>query len=277
MPDNYINALLKCDINNIIEIRLRLGYPVILIKTDKRNYLCNDGQTLLESGAIICSKTHIEQIILNLTDKSIYAYADNINNGYLTWKNGIRVGVVGDCVFEKNKIINVKNIRFLNIRIPHEIINSSKDIFKIIYTDRIYNTLIVSKPLKGKTTIIKDLIRNFNSLNKYNILVIDERGELYNSNGLNVDIISNCIKSYAFEIGLRSMSPDIVFTDELSSKEDVVWISKAINYGVKIIATCHGENFNDVMQRNFDKIFDKIIILDSNQIGEIKELVCNKL
>lgn len=277
LPQIYVNALSNCKLSDILEIRLRLNFPVTLRKIDGKFFLGNNGQTLLESNAIVCLKSEIEQILLNLTERSIYAYSEQINSGYLTWKNGVRVGLTGECIFDSDKIIDIKNIRSLNIRLPHEIINSSDKIFNIINSGKIYNTLIVSDPLKGKTTIIKDLIRKFDQLNIYNLLVIDERGEFYNCTGNNVDIISRCNKSYAFEMGLRSMSPEIVFTDELYGESDVMLVKNAIECGVKVIASCHGNDFNYLIKKNYNKIFDRIIILDSFILGEIKEVIyCNK-
>jgi len=212
-----------------------------------------------------------------LTERSIYAYSEQINNGFITWKDGVRVGLLGECIVENNKIISVKNVCSLNIRLPHERPNVSSDIFDLVNQNQIYNTLIVSKPLKGKTTIIKDLIRKFNSNTKLNLLVIDERGEFTNCSGENVDFIKYCAKQKAFEMGLRTMSPEIIFTDEIISVDDETWVKKAIGYGVRVIATCHGNDYDDVKMRKFEKIFDLIIILDDCKLGEIKKIIyCKK-
>ena len=223
------------------------------------------------------TREDLEEIILNLTERSIYAYLDQINNGFITWKNGVRVGVVGDCVIDNDKIINVKNINSLNVRIPHDIPNSSVEIFDYITFNGLNNVLIVSKPLKGKTTIVKDLIRKFSQNTKKNLLVIDERGEFNQLNLDNVDVIRYCDKAKAFEIGLRTMSPEIIFTDELIGQDDELWIKQAINYGVNVIATCHGKSIDDIKIRKLDKIFEVIIILDDDKIGKIKEFVVSKI
>ncbi len=273
LPHKFLLPILKCDLNNIIEIRLRANFPIILVKTGDKCYLGYNGQTLLKSNALNCTKVDIEEIILNLTERSIYAYSEQLNNGFISWKDGVRVGLTGDFILDNNNVISIKNVCSLNIRLPHEIIDVSNKIFDKICENQIYNTLIVSKPLKGKTTILKDLIRKFNFNTKLNLLVIDERGELSNCGGENVDLIRYCTKRMAFEIGLRTMSPEIVFTDEIISVDDEMWIRKAIGYGINVIATCHGNDYDGVKMRNFDEIFDLIIILDDHFLGEINKII----
>ncbi len=258
--------------NEIIEIRLRINQPIILTLLDGKRYLSLSGQSILRKSALMCDKKLIDEVILNLTERSIYAFSDQIKNGFITSDKGIRVGLVGECIFDCEKIISVRNVTSLNVRIPHDIKGCSNEIYKIVMSDKVYNTLIISRPLRGKTTIIKDLIRNFNQSKNFNLLVIDERGELSDVSGENVDVIKYSNKSYAFNLGLRSMAPDLVFTDELLGEKDWKYAKKAIKHGVKIIATCHGENIEDVKD-NCKGIFDRYVILEPyGNMGKIKNV-----
>lgn len=264
LPTDYLICLDKVDLSIIIEIRIRLNYPIKLISFDKSYYLTNNGVSILEEDALICKQNDIDYIISSLTDNSIYAFNDRIKNGFLTSRDGIRVGLAGQCVFDKNEIITIKNISSLNVRLPHLIKDCSKEIFKyIINENTIYNTLIISPPSFGKTTILKDICNHFNNLLDKSILIIDERGEFSEIKGKNIDSISYSDKLYAFNYGIRSMSPKIVITDELISKRDWECVYSARNSGVTIIASCHGDCIENVTSKEYfiNNLFDRYIIL----------------
>ncbi len=267
LPIEYLMCLDKVDLSVIIEIRIRLNYPIKLITYFNSFYLTIDGVSSLEDGAVVCRKKDIDYIINSLTDSSVYAFNDRIKNGFLTTKSGIRVGLAGECVFDKNEIITIKNISSLNIRLPHLIKDCSKDIIKFVINDNsIHNTLIISPPAFGKTTILKDLCNNFNNSLDKSILIIDERGEFSEIKGKNIDTISYSDKLYAFNYGLRSMSPKIVITDELITKRDWECVCSAKNSGVNIIATCHGNCIESVFDKEYfiKNVFDRYIVLNNS-------------
>lgn len=239
-------------VNEIEEIRIRVGKKVIL---RARNY-----ESILE---YIVTNTDMMHILEKITQNSIYAYREQITNGYITVKGGHRIGIVGSCVIENNKVTNVKNITSMNIRIANEIHGAAEKILDQIINMRqnqIYNTLIVSPPGKGKTTILRDLIRNLSTgVERYNYMgqtigVVDERGEIaatyqgiaQNDLGQRTDVIENVSKARGIEILIRSMAPQIIACDEISSKEDIEAIQRAFASGVKGIFTMHGNSIEDV-------------------------------
>lgn len=276
MPDKFVGAIEKLNADKLYELRLRVGFAV-LIKYDKNIcYLGNDGACYMESHAIICTQNDLDYIIDSVTERSIYAYNDMIKEGYLTTKCGIRIGIAGECVHSDNKIITIKNITSLNIRIPHDILGCSDKIFKyILADDNILNSLIISPPTCGKTTILKDLIQKINALNLGSVLVIDERSEFSMVKGVNIDKIVNSDKLYAFDYGIRSMSPDIVVTDELSGEEDWLCSKHAIDCGIKIIASSHGASIENLREKEFfiNGVFERYIILENKKLsGAIKNV-----
>lgn len=262
------------NIEKLYEIRIRVGYGVRIIYDFKKYYLSENGPTIFENNAITINETDVQKIISSLTDKSFYAFNDRIKQGFLTSEDGIRVGLCGECVFDK-EIVTIKNITSLNVRIPHEIIGASKYCFPIIASENmIKNSLIVSPPFCGKTTILKDLARRINREMDYNILLIDERGEFSNVCGTNIDSIKYSDKFYAFSCALRSMSPEIVITDELCNERDWELIKSAIDCGVKIIASCHSERIDELQSKRFflKGLFDRFVFLESKKelIGKVK-------
>lgn len=267
---NKIDEILKCfpgEINNTImevfstnkyyfpqlqEIRLRVNRPIIL---KFRNY---------DLVLNYISKTEdILQILERFCENSIYAYKNQICQGFLTIKGGHRVGITGTVVIENEKIINIKYVSSLNIRVAREILNCSNKILGEILdinNQTIFNTLIVSPPGKGKTTMLRDVVRQIsNGISNINfkgltIGLIDERGEIaatykgvpQNDIGVRTDVIGNVSKSLAIEMLIRSMAPEVIACDEIGGLEDIKAINKAMLCGVKGIFTMHGKDMDDI-------------------------------
>ena len=240
----------------IQEIRIRVGRPIIL-KLQNLDILIE----------YIVNQTEILQILEKICDNSIYAYKNQICNGYITIKGGHRIGITGSAVVENEKIINIKYITSLNFRIARQVLNCSNKIIGQVIDEKnqdIYNTLIVSPPGRGKTTILRDLIRKLsNGIDEINFKgrtcgVVDERGEIaamykgvpQNDIGIRTDIIENISKAKGIKILIRTMAPEIIACDEIGSKEDVEAIQEAIISGVKGIFTMHGKTLEDVKSNN---------------------------
>lgn len=280
LPKNYYDIINKINIDKLYEIRLRINNPIKVNYDCSYYYLSSNGITIFKEEALMCYNETINEIINNVCEFSLYAFNDKIKNGYITTKDGIRIGISGEVVYENGKIITLKNFQSLNIRVPHNIHGCANEIYNMLFNKEIYNALIISPPFYGKTTLLKDLIRCFNDKQLYQILVIDERGEFYDVKGENIDFIRFSDKYYAFECGIRSLSPKIVITDELSSINDWQCAKKAAQSGINIIASSHGKNIEDVLySSNFIKnVFDRYVVLDDKgKPGVLKAVFNDKL
>ena len=276
LPVEILSSINKINIDKLYEIRLRENYPCVVNYSFKRYFLSYKGLSLDYNEGVVCKKGFIDSIIKVITEYSVYAYNDKIKQGYITLKNGIRVGLSGECVFDLDKIITIKNIDSILIRVPHEVKECSKNVFECIVKDNdLLSTLICSPPFCGKTTILKDLAKKINDATNYSILIIDERGEFETISGVNIDKLRYSDKLYAFNCGVRSLAPELIITDELASINDFNCVKNAINSGVKIIASCHVGDINGLKDRlkGFFGLFNRYVFLkNKDEMGVIDKI-----
>ena len=256
--------------NELQEIRIRVDKPIILKLREK--------DIILQYNIL---QTEILQIVERLCENSIYAYKNQICEGFITIKGGHRVGLTGSCVIENGKITNIKYISSLNIRIAREVKNCSTRILREIIdieNKTIYNSIIVAPPGRGKTTILRDIIRRLSDgIEEINFRgktcgVVDERGEIaamfkgtpQNDVGIRTDIIENVSKNKGIHMLIRTMAPEIIACDEIGSKEDVEAIHYALYSGVKGIFTMHGKNVEDI--KNNKQIYE---LIENREIQKI--------
>ena len=249
-------------IDELQEIRMRTDRPIILRLREK--------DFILQYNI---PQSEILQIVERLCENSIYAYKNQICEGFITVKGGHRVGLTGSCVIENGKIVNVKYISSLNFRIAREVLNCSTRVLREIIdieNKSIYNTILVAPPGRGKTTILRDVIRRLsNGIDEINFKgktcgVVDERGEIaamykgvpQNDVGIRTDIIENVTKNQGIHMLVRTMAPEIIACDEIGSSDDVEAIHYALYSGVKGIFTMHGKNIED--NKNNRQIYELI-------------------
>ena len=285
----YMYELLQKYVNNLklYEIRLRLDKPIILNISNSICSINSRGLCKIEHG-YTCTKELIEKTIALACDNSVYAVENQIKKGFITASNGIRVGLGGEFVESNGSISTIKSINSINIRIPHNIIGCAGKVMPYIVDDnlKIHNTLILSPPGAGKTTLLRDIVYEFSRLPGYlNCLVIDERFEIvakknnknYFNLGANVDVLYGGNKSYSIVCGVRSLAPNIIFTDEIATFEDSKSIMYAKNCGVNVIATMHASNIKDYLNKielneiQKGKVFSRYIVLSNRKgVGTIE-------
>lgn len=257
------------------EIRLKINKPLMFIVNNNE----------IKTG-YIAKLEDIKAIIQRISSYSIYAFEEEIKQGYITIQGGHRVGICGTCVLDGGQLKTIKNISSINIRIAREVKGCSEAILPFIIRDnKILNTIIISPPKCGKTTILRDLSRQIsNGISKYglsgkNIAIIDERSEIgacyrgvpQMDIGIRTDILDNCPKSQGIIMAIRSMAPHLIVCDEIGTYADIESIVIALNSGVNVITTIHGFNEKDLYERPVfkelldNKVFNRAIILSNRQ------------
>lgn len=276
---NILPQNIKTELGDILqrkdlqEIRIREDKP-LMVELGKEEIICK----------YTPSKEDLKAIVQRMSNYSIYAFEEEIKKGYITIKGGHRVGICGRCVMEKDEVKTIRSIASLNIRVCREVIGCSNSIMKFIFKNNsVTNTIIISPPKCGKTTLLRDIVRNISDgINEKKIVgkkvcIIDERSEIgacYNGvsqlkTGVRTDILDSCLKSEGIMMAVRSMSPDVIVCDEIGTYKDMDSILFALNSGVNLITTIHGYGIEDLYNRKVfkeiieNKVFKRAIVLSS--------------
>lgn len=286
-PSELVNLIIsRFNQSGVYEIRIRENRPIFINYFG--DYVELRGKT---SEVIYADKKLIEYCLSRATEMSVYRFNSQIKQGFITTNKGARIGISGEVVVSNlNEVVTIKNPTSLVIRIPHEVRNCAQEVMPFI-ADKfgIKNTLIISPPGCGKTTFIRDIARALTYMNKiYNVLVVDERFEISGVNGLDVgvttDVMTGGTKEFAFNGGIRALKPDVIITDEIGSKNDVFAIKQACLSGVKVIATAHAEDEEEIKKKSWfkdllvNKIFDRFVVLSSrNGVGTVENILNSNL
>ena len=234
LPDK-INSCLKdkSNLNKLQEIRVKVGKPL--------NIVLDNTETIFN---YVIRREDVKAIIQKISNYSLYAFEEDIRQGYITIQGGHRVGLAGQCVIEDNSIKTIRNITFLNIRVCREIVGCSNSLMNsLVENNRVNNTLIISPPKCGKTTLLRDITRNIsNGISQIGFkgkrtVVIDERSEIaacYNgipqmNVGMRTDVYDNCIKSEGMMMAVRGLSPEVIICDEIGTYKDMEGLMMAYN------------------------------------------------
>ena len=289
------------------EIRLRADKPILIIEGEREWFLTGHGElTEVSAYARFLTAEELEKILQHLCHYSLYAFEEEIKQGYITIAGGHRVGMVGQVVSEdKGKVRTIKYIRGINIRIAHEVKGAAEKLLPFLYENqRPRSILIVSPPGGGKTTLLRDVVRSFSDGTIYgkgvNVGVVDERSEIagcymgqpQNDVGIRTDVLDACPKVVGMMMLLRSMSPKVIAIDELGDEEELQMVHQIASCGSKVVATMHGEGLGDLKKRKWmdvivrERLFEVLLILKKEgsrcmieQIYEITdggETVCRK-
>lgn len=271
---------------NLEEIRLRTGKPVIVRLHEGEVFLDGAGGFSKERSGAFCFQEEDMQAVLNqVCHDSLYAFEDEVRQGFLTVPGGHRIGVAGQAVLEQDgRVRTMKHIAGMNIRIAHEMKGAADGVLPFLYEEgKLLNTLLISPPGCGKTTLLRDIIRQVSDGNRYGagmtVGVVDERSEIagsymgkpQNDVGIRTDVLDACPKVYGMMMLIRSMAPGVVAIDELGGMEDVEAMKRVAACGCGLLATIHGYGIQKLEEKEYMKeliregMFSRYIVLDKQE------------
>ncbi len=259
LPEPVRGMLLASGIKEekLREIRLRTGRGLILETAEGETLLDGSGRRVTsETEAYRVTPEDVKTALELLTGYSVYAFEEELRQGYFTVEGGHRIGVAGRAVTENGRVQRLGAISFLNVRVAHECKGCSETLFRRLYGDgRYYHTLLFAPAGCGKTTFLRDLIRLLSNAG-LRVCVADERSELaachygipQHDLGLRTDVMDGCPKAEAMGMLLRSMTPQILAADEIGMEADVFAIRAAAGSGCKVVASAHGGSFEELIR-----------------------------
>lgn len=276
------------------ELRLRVGQPLLMRAKGQEWYLEEETRQWRAAmgapsqGALRVTEADVRDTLEFMSRYSLYAFHEELRQGFLTISGGHRIGVAGQAVLEGGRVKNILYPSFLNVRIARQVMGCGDGILPWIYEEGNFcSTLLISPPRCGKTTLLRDLIRQVSDgwqdkehgqfIGGVTVGVVDERSELgaccqgrpQNDLGIRTDVLDACPKAEGIMMLIRSMAPQVVAVDEIGSIQDLEAIRYGKNCGCQLLATVHGHSLEDIRKKPVLKefvqegVFKRFVILSS--------------
>lgn len=236
---------LRQNMESLREIRIRIGQPIQIVAGEN-----------FRAGGPVDSKM-MKNMLLKLTDFSLYSREEEVKSGYFTLDDGSRVGICGKAACQDGKIVQLTHVGSMVIRISRACPGCAGPVIEsMIHEDNLLSTLVFSAPGMGKTTMLRDIARQLSGLG-HQVAIADERHEIaaciQGVPGMDVgpctDVMDGCPKGLAVGQIVRAMSPEVLVTDEIGHRHDAEALSDAVRCGVTIVASAHGESLEALLNR----------------------------
>lgn len=290
LRDIFVHAGL--DKEAVTEIRLRTGQPLFVRTQGEEVFLARSGKKAATIKEAYCvSRANMRETVEHISNYSMYAFEEELRRGYITIEGGHRIGICGRTVLEQGKIRSMKYISGLNIRIAHEKKGCANLLLPYLKENgRLVHTLILAPPGCGKTTMLRDIVRQISDAGT-TVGIVDERSELAAcwqgiaqfDVGMRTDVLDGCPKAEGMLLLIRSMAPEVVAVDEIGAQEELHALRYAICCGCQILATVHAGGMEELREKPVlremvrDEVFERYVLLERVQKEcRVKEITDSK-
>lgn len=247
------------------EIHLRVSRPPTIISGGSERTL------LIRSGFGLVTAGDLDLVVNAASGHSVYAVNEFLRNGFLTLEGGHRIGLCGHAVVRDGQVTGMKELAALTIRVARPI--------HLDCTPVMRSTLIVGAPGSGKTTLLRNQVRTLSDKQGFRVSLIDERFEIAACRegapqldvGRRTDVLSGCPKAEGMMLMLRSMNPEWIAVDEITTREDLSAMAQVSYCGVQLLATAHARSREDLVRRPLYRrlmslgIFSQLLVLDTHR------------
>lgn len=271
LSERHATLLRGKDLSELEEIRLRVGQPLLLMFHNRE-----------ERYWPTLHQFDLEHTIACACKQSVYAYTETIRNGFVTVEGGHRIGICGFGVTECGQVRTIRSVSSLSIRVAREVFGCADDLVEKVGT----SFLIIGPPGCGKTTLLRDLIRQLSDKKGFRVAIADERGEISAGVsgvpqlqvGSRTDVLLNVPKAQAAIMLLRTMNPQWIAVDEITSAEDISAMEQISYCGVNLIATAHANGIEDLQNRPLyrsliqRRIFPYVAVLNKDKSYTVEEM-----
>lgn len=285
LPPELRRAMLflpEGELQKVEEIRLRSGRFATVTVDGREQIITRDGKLIFEDclgRGILCPADYVRYTVERAADGFVYSSEETMRQGFVTMRGGHRCGLAGHAVTTGETVTAISNFSSVCVRIARDVEGiAAEGADAIVDGSSVHNTLIVSPPLAGKTTYLRDLVRTL-AERRFRIGICDERcelaalsaGEPQFSLGRSIDVIDNCPKAEAAMILLRALAPQVIAMDEITAPKDVSAILSAANCGVAIVATAHADSMEAAIRRPIyaplweNRVFSRVLELSARQ------------
>lgn len=282
---------LICSINTyeakyITEIRLRSNCPIAVRYDGKIMYLTDTSKLVYKHSNCLpsVSQTEMNDSFNRLCDYSVYTYLNDIKNGFISLKEGHRVGFCGQAVRDGEVLTSIKDISSFNIRIARQFTGCCDILLERMEKEGYGNIIVAGCPSSGKTTMLREIARKISNCG-FNICVVDERQEIFPKfsnydKGINTDVMLSYPKHAGIMTAVRTLSPDYIMTDEIGEKNECEAICRGLNSGINFVVSIHANDLHELKRKEIYKEitscadFKYILILGKKECpGEIVQIV----
>lgn len=227
----------------------------------------------------------LEEIVRRASGNAVYAVQEQLQRGYLTLPGGHRLGLCGTAATEDGKVKTLRCFQALSLRLAGERTGCADPVASFVRSSPA-STLILGPPGAGKTTVLRDLVRQVSDRFGCRVGLVDERGELAAcrggipqlSVGRHTDVLTGVPKAVGIELLLRAMAPAWIALDEITAAEDVAAMEQAAYCGVRFFATAHAAGFEDLFSRPlYRRLMDTAVFENLALIRPDRSIVCERM